>query len=110
MQCQVCKKEFDEKTGRRPKRFCSNACKVKFWNAEKSTKKTDISVPMEEKNIAKVGFYIPDGSKTTPPKIAWFASNDKKDGQPPPMPTRNEGEDAFDFSARKNEWKKLYNK
>lgn len=26
----------------------------------------------------------------------------------PPIPTRNPGEDAFDFAARKNEWKKLY--
>lgn len=28
----------------------------------------------------------------------------------PPMPTRNEGEDAFDFAQRKNEWKRLYQK
>jgi hypothetical protein len=35
MECPVCQKQFDEKTGRRPKRFCSDACKVKFWNANK---------------------------------------------------------------------------
>jgi hypothetical protein len=35
MKCPVCKKEFDEYTGRRAKRFCSDACKVKFWNAFK---------------------------------------------------------------------------
>lgn len=28
----------------------------------------------------------------------------------PPVPTRNEGEDAFDYAARKNEWKRLYGK
>jgi len=38
MECPVCKKEFDEKTGRRPKKFCSDACKVKFWNREKVAK------------------------------------------------------------------------
>lgn len=38
MKCPVCKKEFDEYTGRRAKKFCSDACKVKFWNAEKKVK------------------------------------------------------------------------
>ena len=35
MECPVCKIEFDEKTGRRPKKFCSDPCKVKFWNSQK---------------------------------------------------------------------------
>ena len=35
MKCPVCKKDFDEHTGRRPKKFCSDECKVKFWNAKK---------------------------------------------------------------------------
>lgn len=35
MECPVCKKDFNEKTGRRPKKFCSDECKVKFWNAKK---------------------------------------------------------------------------
>lgn len=35
MECPVCKKDFDEKTGRRPKKFCSDGCKVKWWNAKK---------------------------------------------------------------------------
>lgn len=28
----------------------------------------------------------------------------------PPMPVKENGEDSFDFAARKNEWKKLYQK
>lgn len=35
MECPVCKNKFNEKTGRRPKKFCSDGCKVKFWNAQK---------------------------------------------------------------------------
>jgi endogenous inhibitor of DNA gyrase (YacG/DUF329 family) len=35
MECPICKKEFNEHTGRRPKKFCSDECKVKFWNAFK---------------------------------------------------------------------------
>lgn len=42
--CPICGKEFDEKTGRRPKRFCSEPCKIKFWNANKKTPKKE-SVP-----------------------------------------------------------------
>ena len=39
MECPMCKKSFDENTGRRPKKFCSDACKVKFWNGFKRVKK-----------------------------------------------------------------------
>jgi len=35
MECPICKKEFNEYTGRRAKKFCSDECKVKFWNAQK---------------------------------------------------------------------------
>jgi len=35
MECPVCKKTFQSETGRRPKKFCSDACKVKYWNAQK---------------------------------------------------------------------------
>jgi len=35
MVCPICKIEFNEHTGRRPKKFCSDGCKVKFWNAFK---------------------------------------------------------------------------
>ena len=35
MECPVCKKGFNEHTGRRPKKFCSDGCKVKFWNTQK---------------------------------------------------------------------------
>lgn len=39
MKCPSCGNEFDEKTGRRPKKFCSDPCKVKFWNAFKKMQK-----------------------------------------------------------------------
>lgn len=35
MNCPVCKKEFNEHTGRRPKKFCSDECKIRFWNDKK---------------------------------------------------------------------------
>lgn len=41
MRCPVCKKEFDEYTGRRPKKFCSDACKVKYFNAVKTAYKNN---------------------------------------------------------------------
>lgn len=41
MKCPVCKNEFNPDTGRRPKRFCSDNCKVKFWNAKKKVAKNN---------------------------------------------------------------------
>ena len=41
MECPVCKKEFNEATGRRPKKFCSDPCKVKFFNAKKKVVKNN---------------------------------------------------------------------
>ena len=60
MMCPVCKKEFDEYTGRKPKKFCSDACKIKFWNAFKKKRKTvssqlDPEIPKETKEkVAQV--------------------------------------------------------
>jgi len=49
MECPVCKNEFDEYTGRKPKKFCSDACKVKFWNAQK--KVVENNKPEKKKEI-----------------------------------------------------------
>jgi hypothetical protein len=49
MDCPVCKKEFDEHTGRRPKKFCSDNCKVKFWNVKK--KVAENNKPENKKRI-----------------------------------------------------------
>ena len=39
--CPQCGDKFDEKTGRRPKRFCSDDCKVTWWNEQRSPKKEE---------------------------------------------------------------------
>lgn len=48
MECPVCKKEFTEHTGRRPKKFCSDKCKVKYFNTLK--KATAKEAPKTDKN------------------------------------------------------------
>jgi len=61
MECPVCKNEFDEYTGRKPKKFCTDACKVKFWNAQKQVKellddpKVKQAVKESVKNIVEYG-------------------------------------------------------
>jgi hypothetical protein len=35
MECPVCKKQIEAYTGRRPKKFCGDVCKVKYFNAKK---------------------------------------------------------------------------
>jgi len=110
-----CGKEFEPN---KPKqKFCCAIHKV-YWHREQNLSKEQKEV---ENNLlsgaADMGkmemrLLVPKNEhisvkyvKAKPP-----TSNDKKDGQPPPMPTRNEGEDAFDFASRKNEWKRLYGK
>lgn len=48
MECPICKKEFNENTGRRPKKFCSDECKVKFWNIQKKIQRNN--KPEEKKD------------------------------------------------------------
>lgn len=103
MECPVCKKEFNEHTGRRPKRFCSESCKVKFFNAKKTVQKNN--QPENKKEVEKQITTVVE------PKVIQMRNETQPVAETdciPPMPTRNPGEDAFDFAARKNEWKKLY--
>ena len=51
--CPQCGNKFDEKTGRRPKKFCSDECKVKWWNEQRSVKKEDIADKKLKEEIAK---------------------------------------------------------
>lgn len=102
--CLQCGSEFEPKN---PKgKFCSDKCRV-YWNRKKGGLKTAGFT----EDGKKLQMYIPVVSPEPKEKIVipYFASNDKILGQIPPIPERMEGEDAIDFAARKNEWKKLYN-
>ena len=48
IKCPICGTEFDEKTGRRPKKFCGEPCKIKFWNASKRFAKIEKVVNSSE--------------------------------------------------------------
>ena len=50
--CPNCKKEFEEKTGRRPKRFCSENCKDTFWNFQKRIAAKDVA-PKKVQDLSK---------------------------------------------------------
>lgn len=65
MKCPVCEKEFISKTGRRPKKFCSDSCKVRFWNSKKKkvqdlTKPTNEVKPTEQPKSNYVATVEPD--------------------------------------------------
>ena len=99
MNCPVCQNEFNPNTGRRQKRFCSDPCKVKFWNAFKKVGKNNqpekkVAIEAERETVSEAS------NKATNPLTQKEAI--------PPMPIKEKGEDSFDFAARKNEWKKLY--
>jgi hypothetical protein len=56
-QCLNCKIEIQEYTGRRPKKYCSDACRQKFFQTKNKTK----SAKKEEKE--------PPAAKTTNPSL-----------------------------------------
>ena len=95
--CPQCGNQFDEKTGRRPKKFCSDECKVKWWNEQRSVK-VDAKKPETTQIKDLNGKTTGTTDLTKEPPKSNYAINT--------IPTRNPGEDAFDFAARKNEWKR----
>lgn len=62
MECPICKKDFNPETGRRPKKFCSDQCKVKFWNKFKGKEKPEINVQDANKQTNEV--KPPEAPKT----------------------------------------------
>ena len=68
MECPSCKKEFDENTGRRPKKFCSDACKVRFWNGRKNVARKLREAGM----LVPPTFDDPNHKPLSPPKVSYF--------------------------------------
>lgn len=92
--CKYCGGELNAKN--RNKKFCSDKCRV-YYNRENPTEPkiilTDLTKPNKE--IKPVDVKKP-------------ITNTVIDTSKPPIPIRQEGENAFDFAARKNEWKRQY--
>lgn len=73
MQCPICKKEFNEKTGRRPKKFCSDVCKVKWWNLQRAIKKegdADKKLKEEVANDTEITKILEEINTSEPPKLS----------------------------------------
>lgn len=67
---------------------------------------------LTEKDLGKV--HVQDLNKPTNTVEPKKPLGDKKSNftintNIPPIPVKKAGEDSFDFAARKNEWKKMYN-
>ena len=88
-QCLNCKTDIQEYTGRRPKKYCSDACRQKFFQAKnktKSTKKKEKAAPSTQtietaSNTPQnefMGVPIPEGL-TGIPLAVW--KNDLKLGK-----------------------------
>ena len=66
--CPQCGNLFDEKTGRRPKKFCSDACKVRFWNGRKN-----VARKLREAGVlVPPTFDDPNHTPLSPPKVSYF--------------------------------------
>ncbi len=88
-QCLNCKKEIEEYTGRRPKKYCSDVCRQKFFQAKtkaKSSQKKEkadnqsanTQAPANSPENEYMGFPIPEGL-TGIPLAVW--KNDVKLGK-----------------------------
>ncbi len=82
--CEYCGEKMDAK--HRNKRFCSDKCRV-----------------YSHREFGRLGFQPTHLSVPKNERIVITATSAKIGN---PMPIRMEGEDAYDFAARKNEWKK----
>jgi len=81
MECPVCKIEFDEKTGRRPKKFCSDPCKVKFWNAAKKPTTPQIQDCNQNTNqVPNLSKEPPKSNYVTPERHRLWKENDPREG------------------------------
>lgn len=84
MECPVCKNDFNENTGRRPKKFCGDSCKVKFWNSKKRALKEvaetvpiiESSAPEKEPETAQ-NDTMPE-FKTTFERLMWESEQELK--------------------------------
>lgn len=103
--CEYCGKELKAKY--RSKRFCDDKCRIYLKREQEGTGLKTVGFTKDGEELK---MYVPAGVGGEKKKITipYYASNDKIVGLTPPIPTRNEGESAIDFAARKNEWKKLY--
>ena len=118
--CKNCNAPIEVKQGRRPREFCDNnqKCRNEYFRKNKKAA-THKTIPIEQWNEiqAKIAENnLPENKerilaernevpKTFTKRVYPLTENEMI----PPMPTKNEGEDSFDFAQRKNEWKKKYN-
>lgn len=117
--CLTCGKKLSPSTSPREKMYCNSTCRSKRWYHEhldggkKVVKKKKMSKKKEVEELS-IHFASPtkeafDGKElnriTLDEPAMWVT---KKEDVPPPMPVRMKGEDAIDFAARKNEFKRLY--
>jgi len=109
--CLNCGKEIVQKDFGKPRKFCdnNNSCKQAYHNKNKKEKRFvrfDSFQALKEKFDMVVAENMELKSakieKVDNKPIAKFVL----DVEDNPMPIRMKGEDAFEFSARKNEWKK----
>lgn len=81
--------------------------KIEKWEASEKPDPLNLKEPKlfvsGNKNVDKFGTQIETTDDFSKPKYPVEISKDT-----PPMPVRLEGENAIDFAARKNEWKRIY--
>jgi CRISPR/Cas system CSM-associated protein Csm4 (group 5 of RAMP superfamily) len=119
MNCPNCNKELIMEPGRRPKKYCSDKCRIAHWQKNKPKKgqyvqKERFEKLLEENNVLKkqLEAILADSDNSS-------VSHEKEDKEPKssssertkpilddPMPIRRPNEDSIEYGIRKSEWKK----
>ena len=117
--CLYCGNKMESITAK--KKFCSPKCKVYFNREKKVEKILNDSFGKNQKEFNKsfldlhtLGISITHTTETGKIKRIDPLSKEgqtviDKSKEIPPMPIKQQGENAIDYAARKNEWKIKYN-
>jgi hypothetical protein len=128
--CLNCQEKLVHLEGRKRKKFCKPECRISYWqknNPRKEKKFVRIETFMQlEIQLREAEAKLQEckeaknapvaSNETIPDHLTEKTTNtpetpktEEKGLNIPPMPIREPNENAFDFAARKNEWKKQYN-
>lgn len=118
--CLFCENDVPQKDGKRARLFCNGNCRNKYYYKLATVGKPKKSGGRPKKEMseeAKIAAAISMRSLSAVMRKVTQEKHPNSQAEEtsvtvsltPPMPTRNEGEDVFEFALRKSEWKKKYN-
>ena len=109
MECLNCGSELINLPKKRQKIFCSSTCRTHYWQ---KSKRVELGLIKTIKKTIKKhkGLFseTTDFGQSAISENRTWKIKEEQNKSIPPIPTRNKGEDVFDYAERKNDWKQKY--